>query len=57
MKKTCGTRARMQDEDCIVLGEASILIIRSDLDIQLQDLPQQNSPTPSNKVDKKGEID
>lgn len=38
VKKICGKRARMKDEDCIVLDEASISIIHSDLDIQLQDL-------------------
>lgn len=56
MKKICGTRARMQDEDYIILEEAPISIIHSDLDIQLQDFQQNNSLTPSNKVDKRGEI-
>lgn len=39
----CGKRARMQDEDWIILDEASISIIHLDLDIQLQDLQQKNT--------------
>ncbi|CAL5202776.1 unnamed protein product [Lathyrus oleraceus] len=52
-----GKRTRMQYEDYIVLDEAPNVIICLDVDVQLQDLQKKNSPTPSNKADKRGEID
>lgn len=39
------------------MDEAPNEIICLDVDVQLQDLQQNNSLTPSNKVDKRGEID
>lgn len=46
----------MQDEDCLILDEAVNAIIHLDLDIQLQNLQQKNNSAPSNKADKRGEI-
>lgn len=39
------------------MDETQNAIICSDVDVQLQDLQQKNSHTPSIKVDKRGEID
>ncbi|KAI5394774.1 hypothetical protein KIW84_061407 [Lathyrus oleraceus] len=56
VKTICRKRTRMQYEDYIVLDEAPNIIIRLDVDVQLQDLQQKNSPTPGSKADKRGEI-
>lgn len=56
MKIICGKRIRTQCENYIVLGEAPNLTIHLYVGIQLQDLQQENSLTPRNKDDKRGEI-